>query len=154
VIRYALACDKGHSFESWFRDSAAFDDQKTKGVVTCPSCGSAWVDRAIMAPQVARRDREPARKDAGAVAAPAQQPMALAAPQDHALRAKLRALREALTRDSADVGERFAEEARRMHLGESEHRSIHGQASPDEARALVEDGIEIVPLPVLPDDRN
>jgi hypothetical protein len=149
VIRYNLSCQQGHGFESWFRDSAAFDTQRQKGIVTCPVCGSSAVDRAIMAPQVARRDREPAGK-----AAPTTAPVALAAPQDQELRAKLRALREALTKDSADVGERFADEARRMHLGESAHRSIHGQASAEDARSLVEDGIEIFPLPVLPDDRN
>jgi hypothetical protein len=149
VIRYNLSCQQGHGFESWFRDSAAFDTQRQKGIVTCPVCGSSAVDRAIMAPQVARRDREPAGKEA-----PTTAPVALAAPQDQELRAKLRALREALTKDSADVGERFADEARRMHLGESEHRSIHGQASAEDARSLVEDGIEIFPLPVLPDERN
>jgi hypothetical protein len=147
VIRYNLSCQEGHGFESWFRDSAAFDAQRAKGIVTCPVCGSSAVDRAIMAPQVARRDRDTAGREAPA-------PVALAAPQDKELRAKLKALREALTRDSADVGERFADEARRMHLGESEHRSIHGQATAEDARSLVEDGIEIFPLPVLPDDRN
>ena len=149
MIRYTLSCQEGHGFESWFRDSAAFDAQRAKGIVTCPVCGSSAVDRAIMAPQVARRDREPAGKEA-----PTTAPVALAAPQDQELRAKLKALREALTRDSADVGERFADEARRMHLGESDHRSIHGQASAEDARSLVEDGIEIFPLPVLPDERN
>jgi hypothetical protein len=151
VIRYTLSCQEGHGFESWFRDSAAFDTQRQKGIVTCPVCGTSAVDRAIMAPQVARRDRGPAAEDAHA-SAPA--PMALAAPQDRELRAKLKALREALTKDSADVGERFADEARRMHLGESEHRSIHGKASAEDARSLVEEGIEIFPLPVLPDERN
>jgi hypothetical protein len=150
VIRFSLQCDQGHAFESWFRDSASYDTQTESGLLSCPHCGSAKVEKAIMAPQVARKDRE-----SPPVPAPAQpQPVVLMSPEEQAHRAKIRELRAMLTEKSDYVGERFANEARKMHDGEIEHRAIYGEASGEDVRSLIEDGIDIMPLPMLPDERN
>ena len=159
MIRYALACDKGHSFESWFADSAAYDKQIKRKLVACPHCGSDKVEKAIMAPRLAtsKKRRAPIEATAGEMPAPAPQtpaPVAMISPQERELRQKLKALRDHLTKNAEHVGARFPEEARKMHYGEIEHRSIYGEASPDEAEALHEEGIEFHPLPVLPEDRN
>jgi hypothetical protein len=167
MIRYALACERGHTFESWFANSAAYDKQIKRGLVTCPACGSAKVDKTIMAPQlagtkkrgVARRvDTAPPAQDAPSppdTAAPeAPTPVAMISPQEREFRKKLKELREHLTQNADYVGQKFPEEARKMHYGEAEHRSIYGEATPDQAKELHEEGIEFHPLPVLPDERN
>ena len=145
MIRYALACEAGHGFESWFRSSEDFDAQDTRGLVSCPRCGSSRVQKQIMAPQVARTDKGDARPS-GAVA--------LVDPEAQTLRQKIAALRAELTANSEDVGTRFAEEARKIHYGESDQRSIHGRASGEDAKALLEEGVSFLPLPDLPDERN
>ncbi len=173
MIRYALSCADDHQFESWFANSAGFDKQKKRGLISCPICGSTKVEKAIMAPRLARADSEEA-------AAPAPQPpspvppapppaasplppmplppgpsaVAMTPPQERELRKKLKELRDHVTKNASYVGPRFSEEARKMHYGEIEHRSIYGEASPDDAKALHEEGIEFHPLPVLPDDHN
>ena len=171
MIRYALACGDGHEFESWFANSAAFDKQKKRGLVTCPVCGSAKVDKAIMAPRLARSDAEeiappipqPPSAPALPQAAPTLPPMpvppgksavAMTPPQERELRQKLKELRDHVTKNAQYVGQRFPEEARKMHYGEIDHRSIYGEASAEDAKALNEEGIEFHPLPVLPDDHN
>lgn len=159
MIRYALACDRGHSFESWFANSAAYDKQAKRGLVTCPVCGSPKVDKAIMAPRLVRKDRDrpqsaPAEVPAAAPAAEDKTPVAMMSPQEHEFRAKLKELRDHLVKNADNVGPKFPEEARKMHYGEIEHRSIYGEASPDEAKDLHEEGIEFHPLPRLPDERN
>ena len=161
MIRYALVCDKGHAFESWFADSAAYDKQAKRGLVTCPQCGSAKVEKAIMAPRLASSKKRKAPIEAAAVletpaATPAASPapVAMVSPQEREFRAKLKELRDHLVKNADHVGPKFPEEARKMHYGEIEHRSIYGEASPDEAKALAEEGIEAYPLPVLPEERN
>ncbi len=163
MIRYALVCDKGYAFESWFADSAAYDKQAKRGLVTCPHCGSAKVEKAIMAPRLATSKKRKAPIEAPAVPkapaaalAPAASsaPVAMVSPQEREFRAKLKELRDHLVKNADHVGAKFPEEARKMHYGEIEHRSIYGEASPDEAKELVEEGIEVHPLPVLPDERN
>jgi hypothetical protein len=161
MIRYALACDKGHGFESWFADSAAFDKQAKRGLVTCPHCGSPKVEKAIMAPRLAgaRKRKAPIEMPQAAAtpvaAAPeAPSPVAMMSPQEQEIRGKLKELREHLTKNADDVGKKFPDEARKMHYGEIEHRSIYGVATPDDARELAEEGIEFHPLPILPDERN
>ena len=123
MIRFSLVCEHGHAFESWFRDGDSYDIQAERDLLSCPHCGSAKVDKAIMAPQVARKDRE------AAPPIPAPQPVALISPQEQALRAKIRELRTMLTEKSDYVGDRFAAEARKMHDGELDHRAIHGEAT-------------------------
>jgi hypothetical protein len=160
MIRYALRCDKDHAFDSWFQDSAAFDKQAKRGLVTCPVCGSEKVEKALMAPRLAgtRKRRsiavEAAAEQAAAPAAEEKTPVAMISPQEQEFRKKLKELRDHLTKNADHVGPRFPEEARKMHYGEIEHRSIYGEASPEEAKELAEEGIEFHPLPVLPEDRN
>jgi hypothetical protein len=158
VIRYALACDRGHAFESWFNSSEAYDTQRERGLVTCPSCGSATVDKAIMAPSLVRADKRNAAPSTGGNMGQGKPedktPVAMMSHEERAFRRKLKELRDHLISNADYVGGRFPEEARRMHYGEIEHRSIYGEASPDEVRSLSEEGIEFHPLPRLPDDRN
>ena len=157
MIRYSLQCERGHAFESWFQSSSAYEAQEKRELVNCPTCGSAKVERAIMAPQiVSKKSREgplPApAATAPEAATPASTPLLMA--QERELRAKLRELRDHIVKNADNVGERFPNEARKMHYGDIEHRPIYGEASPDEARALIDEGVEVSPLPVLPDDRN
>jgi len=161
MIHYALVCAKGHNFESWFQDSAAFDKQAKRGLVTCPHCGSAKVEKAIMAPRLSasKKRKVPAEAPASAPTAAAETtqekaPVAMISPQEHEFRAKLKELREHLTKNADNVGQKFPEQARKMHYGEIEHRSIYGEASPKDAQELAEEGIEFHPLPILPDERN
>jgi hypothetical protein len=159
MIRYTLGCERGHEFESWFQNSAAFDKQAKRGLVTCPTCGSAKVEKTIMAPRLARSDivdpTPPSPPPAApAQAAPAKTPVAIMSPHERELRQKLKELRDHVTKNASYVGPRFSEEARKIHYGETEHRSIYGEASPDEAKALHEEGIEFHPLPVLPEEQN
>ncbi len=159
MIHYALICDQGHDFESWFADSAAFDKQVKRKLVSCPHCGSAKIEKAIMAPRLVgarKRERQPEPVSTPAPAAPApdKSPVAMISPQEREIRAKLKELREHLTKNADHVGPKFPEEARKMHYGETEHRSIYGEASPKEAKDLAEEGIEFHPLPILPEERN
>jgi hypothetical protein len=167
MIRYNLVCAKGHEFESWFAGSAAYDKQARRGLVECPICGSAKVAKALMTPRLARSGKsrpaapaapETVAPEAAAPDAPAASeaaaPVVVISPQEQELRTKLRELREHLVKNADNVGQRFPEEARKMHYGEKEHRSIYGTASPDDAKALHEEGIAFAPLPVLPDEHN
>jgi hypothetical protein len=162
MIRYSLRCERGHAFESWFQSSSAYESQEKRKLVNCPACGSTKVERAIMAPQiVSKRGRDiaapapvpaPAAALSTDVAAPPSTPLLMA--QERELRAKLKELRDHIVKNADNVGERFPNEARKMHYGDIEHRPIYGEASPDEARSLIEEGVEVSPLPVLPEDRN
>ena len=148
MIRYALRCEAGHTFESWFNNSSAFDRQAARGLVACPLCGSAKVEKAIMAPALS------GGREAAPPAEPEKSPVAIVSKEEVEVRKKLKELREHIVQNADYVGEKFPEEARRMHYGEIEHRSIYGEASPDQAKELHEEGIEFHPLPVLPDERN
>jgi hypothetical protein len=164
MIKYALACDNGHQFESWFQNSAAYDKQVKRKLVTCPVCDSAKVEKAIMAPRLGAS----AKKKGGvsmieapapdvpvaAPSAPEANPVAMISPQEREFRTKLKELRDHLVKNSENVGTKFPEVARKMHYGEVDHRSIYGEASPKEAKEMLDEGIELHPLPVLPEDRN
>ncbi len=174
MIRYALNCDRGHTFESWFQNSAAYDKQAKRKLVTCPVCGSEKIEKAMMAPNVAPSFVSAASSDddiaapklpaivptpsppppAPAPQATAKAPVAMMSPPERELRQKLKEIRDHITKNANYVGTRFPEEARKIHYGETEHRSIYGEASPDEAKELHEEGIEFHPLPILPDDQN
>jgi hypothetical protein len=157
VIKYALVCGKGHEFESWFADSAAYDKQVTKKLVTCPVCDTSKVEKAIMAPRVStsrRKGAAPMDAPAPAASMPAPAPVAMMSPQEQEFRSKLKELRDHLVKNADNVGASFPEEARKMHYGETEHRSIYGEASPEEAEKMLDEGIEFHPIPVLPEDRN
>jgi hypothetical protein len=172
MIRYTLVCNERHEFESWFTNSAAYDKQAKRGLVTCPLCGSAKVEKALMTPRLARADTPSNREatpahpppppragegregEAAHAEAKVPTPVAMISPQEAEFRQKLRELRDHLVKNAENVGPRFPEEARKMHYGEAEHRSIYGVASPKDAKALHDEGIEFSPLPVLPDERN
>ena len=145
MIRYRLLCDRRHEFESWFRDSATCDDQLGRGALACPVCDSVRVEKQLMAPAVrARKDVEAARQR-------------LLAPGDERQKQLLEAMRQLRRKVEAGadyVGERFPEEARRIHYQEAEVRGIYGEATLEEAKSLVEEGIEAHPLPRLPEDAN
>ena len=160
MIRYTLRCEREHTFESWFQNSAAYDSQAKRKLVSCPVCDSVKVEKAIMAPRiVGKKGREraepvpaPAAPSAEASVAAGSTPLLMA--QERELRAKIKELRDHIVKNADNVGEKFPNEARKMHYGEIEHRSIYGEATPDEARSLIEEGVEVSPLPVLPEDRN
>jgi len=156
MIRYSLRCERDHAFESWFQSSAAYDSQVRRKLVTCPACGSAKVEKAIMAPRiVGKKGREKAAPAPAAETTPAvSESTSLMMAQERELRAKLKELRDHIVKTADNVGERFPNEARKMHYGDIEHRPIYGEDSPEEARALIEEGVEVSPLPVLPEDRN
>ena len=128
MIRFTLKCDQGHSFDSWFQSSDAFDTLAGKGLVSCAECGSTQVAKSVMAPAVST---------SGEVDAPRRE-------------AALKALREKVEANSDYVGDRFAAEARAMHLGDKPNRPIHGEAKIAEAKSLIEDGVPVVPLPFAP----
>jgi len=155
MIRYSLRCERGHDFESWFQSSSAYDSQRKRGLVACPTCDSTRVDKAIMAPRIARKGKSKSALEP--VAAPADDTNSTSlvmAPQERELVAKLRELRDHVLKNADDVGKKFPEEARKMHYGDIEQRAIYGEATADEARSLVDEGIEVAALPVLPGDRN
>jgi hypothetical protein len=157
MIRYTLVCDRGHEFESWFANSSAYDKQAKRGLVACPACGATKVEKAIMAPRLTRSDKPidvPPTPPAPAAPAEPPTPVAMISPQERELRVKLKELRDHLTKNAENVGRKFPEAARKMHYGEIEHRSIYGEASPQEAKELHDEGIEFHPLPVLPEERN
>ncbi len=156
MIKYALVCEQKHNFEVWFSDSADYDKQRKRGLVTCPVCDSKKIEKAIMAPALGRGTKKrgaPAPVETP-TALSAPEPVAMISPQEQEFRAKLKELRDHLTKNADNVGSKFPEEARKMHYGEIEHRSIYGEASPQEAKELHEEGIEFHPIPVLPDERN
>jgi len=163
MIRYSLNCDRKHAFEVWFKNSADYDKQRKRGLVSCPACGSTKVDKALMAPSLGRGSKKGASAPPPAAdvpppeapaAADAKSPVAMMSPQEREFRAKLKELRDHLTKNAENVGGKFPEEARKMHYGEIEHRSIYGEASPQDAKEMLDEGIEFHPLPVLPDERN
>lgn len=156
MIRYTLACEAGHEFESWFPSSTSYDEQAARGLVACPVCGSVNVEKAMMSPSVARTDRGPSTVPvvSGDAPAAAEVPIPMIAEPERRMRAMLRALREHVTSTADHVGPRFSEEARRIHYGEVPARPIYGEASLTEARALIDEGIDVAPLPPAPDDQH
>ena len=144
MIVYDLACEEGHRFEGWFGSSADYDDQRARGLLMCPSCGSAQVAKAPMAPAVPAKGNQ--RQE---VLPPESRPMAntpMPPEVQKALAALAKAQAEAL-KNSTWVGDKFAEETRKMHYGERDEAPIHGQASLAEAKALIEEGVPVAPLP-------
>jgi len=141
LIRFSLSCDHDHEFEAWFRNNDDFDRQKKRGFVECPHCGSSKVDKALMAPAVSTARRQ----EKIALAMNDMQKKAMA---------EMKALSDKLRENADYVGDKFAEEARKIHFGESEARGIYGEATVEEAKGLAEDGVGFMPIPVFPEDRN
>ena len=142
MIRFSLVCEKDHDFDGWFSNSEDFDKQTKRGLVTCPACNSPKVSKSLMAPSVSTsRKQEKISVTKADVA------------RRH-LMDEMKKLREKMVENSEDVGARFPEEARKIHYGETEERGIHGEAGLDDVESLLDEGIEILPLPVVPDDAN
>ncbi|WP_079212360.1 MULTISPECIES: DUF1178 family protein [Brucella] len=141
MIRFSLHCDHGHEFEGWFRDNADFDRQSERKLVSCPVCNSPEIQKSLMAPAVSTsRSKEQ-----------------VAIAMDQAQKQVLEQMRELSrkVRENADyVGDQFAEEARKIHFGETEARGIYGKASKEDVHSLIEDGVDVMPLPVFPEDKN
>ncbi len=165
MIQYSLICENSHEFDAWFRSASAFDEQVEAGVVTCPVCAVSRVSKALMAPALTKKSnssgpelaagevdgggRESGKPGSG-------QSVALSSghPDQARLRKVMRTLREKITTEADYVGENFATEARKIHENEAEARSIYGEATPEETASLLEDGIDILPLPILPEEQN
>ena len=153
MIKYLLGCASGHEFESWFRASADFDAQSLSGEIACPHCGSIEVAKQPMAPSVVTKRARAETPSETTVSAPAAG-NGNGVPDGVAVREALRAFTQKVIANTEDVGSRFAEEARKMHFGETEERQIRGSSTLDEARELADDGVPFGILPPLPDDLN
>jgi hypothetical protein len=141
LIRFSLNCDHDHEFEAWFRNNDDFDTQQKRGFVECPQCGSSKVRKALMAPAVSTgRKREKIALAMGE--------------QQRKVLAQLKEMSEKIRENADYVGDKFAEEARKIHFGETEARGIYGEATLDEAKSLAEDGVGFMPIPVFPEDHN
>jgi hypothetical protein len=147
MIHYDLICKAGHLFDGWFSNSATYDEQREKGVIVCPECGTHEVEKQLMTPGIPRKSNRKTE---------ARNPVFSggADPRTKALLEKMRELKEHVETHADYVGDRFAEEARRIHYKEAEERGIYGEATAEDARSLIEEGIEVQPLPILPEDRN
>lgn len=141
MIRFTLSCEAEHAFEAWFRNGDDYDAQRRRGLVECPACGSKTVEKALMAPAVSTGRK----KDKIALAMGEAQKKAMA---------ELKALSDKMRQNADYVGDSFAEEARKIHFGETDARGIYGEATPEEVKGLAEDGVDFMPLPTFPDDRN
>ncbi len=146
MIQYALKCSKGHTFDSWFQSASAYDKLAAVGMVTCAVCGDAQVEKAIMTPRVRSARSVEARTE---TTAPSEEAVNMASPTPD-VEQVLSELRRKVEENSDYVGKDFASEARKMHLGDAPERSIYGEAKPEEAKALIEDGVPVAPLPFLP----
>ena len=144
MIKYALGCAQGHAFDSWFPDSAAYDKQRKRGFVVCPECGSTRVEKAIMAPAVVGGER-PALDEGPAIVVDDRRRQA---------REFLVRMRREIEANTDDVGAKFPQVARAIHLGEERERAIRGLASLAEAKSLLEDGVGVLPVPMLEDELN
>src|SRR5262245_5826060 len=133
MIRYQLVCNKSHGFEGWFRDSAAYDTQAKKGLLVCPTCNSKRVTKAPMAPAVSKKGE-----------------LAEAAAKAQAMREWVTNVRKHVEKNAEYVGEKFPDEARAIHYGDAKERQIYGEATLDDAKELIEEGIPVAPLPTLP----
>ncbi len=139
MIQYSLHCSKGHHYDAWFKNAAAFDEQQARGIVTCAVCGDGAIAKAPMAPAVARTDNQKVSLSA-------------AHPDAAKFRELLRAYRQKVMSEADYVGDRFADEARKIHFEEAEARGIYGEATRDEVAGLIEDGVDFLPLPDIADD--
>ena len=141
MITYSLVCANDHKFDAWFRNAEAYEEQHQRGIIQCPVCSTGSVGKALMAPALSRAGTEKVAVSAGH-------------PQHQQLREAMIALRTKVTSEADYVGDRFAEEARKIHFKEADQRGIYGEATREEVAGLIEDGIDFMPLPVLPEEHN
>lgn len=142
MIRYRLNCDQKHEFEAWFRNSAAYDEQRTENQVACPQCGSVEIAKTLMTPGIPSKGSSTGTDETGTIS------------EAEAMAALARKLRSHVEENADYVGDRFAEEARRIHYEETEPRGIYGEATPEEATDLRDEGVDVHPLPPTPEDKN
>lgn len=141
MIRFALVCSQAHEFEGWFRDNADFDKQQKHNMVSCPVCETQSVGKALMAPSIST-GRTPEK-------------ITLAmGDEQRRMMSEMRAMTQKIKAGADYVGDKFADEARKIHDGDIEPRGIYGEATNEEARALIEEGIDFMPLPSFPEDHN
>ncbi len=141
MISYSLVCDNSHKFDAWFRSAEAYDEQHDRGIVTCPMCNSARVEKALMAPAVSRMNSDKVSLSTGH-------------PMQAQIREMMRTMRKKVTSEADYVGDKFAEEARKIHFKEAEARGIYGEATRDEVAELIDDGVDFLPLPHIPEEAN
>ena len=141
MISYSLVCDNSHKFDAWFRNAEAYEEQHDRGIVTCPMCNSVKVEKALMAPAVSRMNSDKVSLSTGH-------------PMQSEIREMLRTMRKKVTSEADYVGDKFAEEARKIHFKESEARGIYGEATRDEVAELIDDGVDFLPLPHIPEEAN
>jgi len=144
VIKYSLTCEKDHTFEVWFGSSEDYDKQRKRGFVGCPLCGSNKVEKLLMAPRVSGTKKSENT----------DLPLATVPQMPAEMVEKLREIKQHVEANSENVGDKFPEEARKIHYGEAESRGIYGKASLEEATSLVKEGVEVMPIPDLPEDKN
>jgi hypothetical protein len=144
MIKYALNCAEGHAFDSWFPDSAAYETQRKRGFVACPECGSTRIDKAIMAPAIVGAERSPGEPKTEVLMDDPRQ----------RVREMVARLKREIEANTDDVGQRFPEVARSIHRGDEPERAIRGKASASEARALIEEGVGVLPMPTLAEELN
>lgn len=141
MIHYSLICENDHKFDGWFRNADAYDQQHERGIVTCPVCTSNKVDKALMAPSVSRANSEKVS-------------LSIGHPEQQQLRAAMQALRDKVVSEADYVGDKFAEEARKIHFKEIDPRGIYGEATREEVAGLIEEGVDFMPLPHIPEEHN
>ncbi len=142
MISFGLICEHDHEFDGWFSSSKDFETQARRGLVSCPVCDSAKVSKSLMAPSVSTSRRQEKMN------------VAMADGMKREALREMRKLRDKIVEGSEDVGNQFPEEARKIHYGESEKKSIYGEANREEVESLIDEGVEITPIPVLPEDAN
>ncbi len=147
MIRFDLICQHDHEFDSWFASSSAYDEQKKAGLVSCPHCGSEKINKQLMAPSIPAKANSTSNQHQPMLST-AQDPMA------QELAENIRKLRQQVSENAEDVGKNFAKEARQIHYEEKPARSIYGQATFDDAKSLLEEGVNVMPLPTLPEEKN
>ena len=147
MIRYDLVCEKGHEFDGWFSDSASYEKQAKRGLVSCTHCGTIKIQKQIMSPGIASKSNKKSDAAVRMSAGPVD-------PRAAAMMQMMREYRKHVETNAENVGNNFAEEARKIHYKETEERGIYGNATRDDVVALTEEGIEIHPIPVLPEDGN
>jgi hypothetical protein len=151
MIHYQLQCTQSHGFDGWFNDSASFEKQAKRGLVECPECGSTEVERALMAPALAKREAVPAAAPEPAAEAPTAAPEKAAAGRIPAqMLAALQRMRAEVEKNCDYVGPAFADVARAMHRGEASPKSIYGETTPEQAESLADEGISVAKIPWVP----
>jgi hypothetical protein len=150
MIHYQLRCHHQHEFDGWFKNSAAFDAQAADGLIECPACGDKRVTRALMAPSLGKQRVAESAPVPAPDPAPAPPTIGASGPMPDHIRAALQRIRAEVEKNCDYVGQKFAEEARKIHHGESERRGIYGETTPDQAESLADEGIEVARIPWVP----